>query len=79
MKWERWRHCWRLYLDGKKVATVACKRHWKGYSIFFAYLGGEPISPNNSYSTDGYFVTLKGAMGALEIFAVEQQQNRRAA
>lgn len=48
MTWKRWRHCWQLYDGAKKVGTVACvKHHRDDGSMFYVYLKGKIISPDD--------------------------------
>ena len=59
MKWRRWRHCWFLYDGSKKVGVVTCvKHHRDDGSMYYVYLDGCRITPENS---DGRYEFKMGA------------------
>lgn len=68
MTWKRWRNCWNLYVDGKKVGVVSCVKHHQGYnSMFYAYLKGVGIEPYpEEHAGEGAFGGLYRAKFAVE-------------
>lgn len=62
MEWKRWRHCWQLFKDGKKIGVVTCKGWDNGASQFFTFLKGKRITPHEH---ERFYMTEEGGWSSL--------------
>ena len=68
MTWKRWRHCWLLLDNGKRVGQVVCVARWGGgKSLFYASLQRGPrILPlHHELGDEGSFYRLYDAKKAV--------------